>query len=88
MLLSHHALLSHYGPHMALYVLSELLVTIKPLERKYCRSMAPSPTTEDYYMILGVEQTAAPKLIISSYRQLALKLYPDRNAKHDATEAF
>ncbi|KAF3002374.1 hypothetical protein E8E13_001003 [Curvularia kusanoi] len=50
--------------------------------------MAHSSTTEDYYMILGVEQTAATQIIISSYRRLALKLHPDRNAKHDATEAF
>jgi hypothetical protein len=39
-------------------------------------------------MILEVEQNAAPQLIVSSYRRLALKLHPDRNAKHDATEAF
>jgi hypothetical protein len=39
-------------------------------------------------MILGVEQTAALRLIISSYRRLALELHPDRNPKHDATEAF
>lgn len=39
-------------------------------------------------MILGVEQAATPKLIVSSYRRLALKLHPDRNAEHGATEAF
>jgi curved DNA-binding protein CbpA len=39
-------------------------------------------------MILGVEQTATLRLISSSYRRLALTLHPDRNAKHDATEAF
>jgi hypothetical protein len=50
--------------------------------------MVQSPTTEDYYMILGVEQTAALRQIISSYRRLALELHPDKNAKHDATEAF
>jgi hypothetical protein len=50
--------------------------------------MEQSPTTEDYYAILEVEQTAASQLIVSSYRRLALKLHPDRNAKHDATEAF
>lgn len=33
-------------------------------------------------------QTASPELIIQSYRKLALKLHPDRNAKPDATEAF
>jgi curved DNA-binding protein CbpA len=52
--------------------------------------MAPVPITEDYYMILEVEQTATPELITQSYRRLALKVHPDRNrdAKHDTTEAF
>ncbi len=50
--------------------------------------MAPAQITEDYYMVLEVGQTAAPELIIRSYKRLALKLHPDRNAKHDATEAF
>ena len=50
--------------------------------------MVCSPITEDYYMILEVEQNASPQSIVSSYRRLALKLHPDRNAKHDATEAF
>ncbi|MCJ1392698.1 hypothetical protein MMC18_005569 [Xylographa bjoerkii] len=50
--------------------------------------MVPSPITEDYYMVLKVGQTAAPELIIRSYKRLALELHPDRNAKHDATEAF
>lgn len=39
-------------------------------------------------MILEVERNAAPELIIKSYKRLALQLHPDRNAKHDATEAF
>jgi curved DNA-binding protein CbpA len=50
--------------------------------------MAPSPITEDYYMILGVDQTAGLDLIVRSYKRLALKLHPDRNAELDATEAF
>lgn len=50
--------------------------------------MAPSPITEDYYMILEVEPIASPQQIISAYKRLALKLHPDRNRKHDATEAF
>ncbi|KAF2727107.1 DnaJ-domain-containing protein [Polyplosphaeria fusca] len=50
--------------------------------------MVCPPITEDYYMILEVEQNAAPQLIVSSYKRLALKLHPDKNARHDATEAF
>lgn len=48
----------------------------------------PSPITNDYYMMLEVKQTATPELIIKSFKRLALKLHPDRNDKHDATEAF
>jgi DnaJ-class molecular chaperone len=50
--------------------------------------MAPSAITEDYYMILEVDQTAGLELIIKSYRQLALKLHPDRNPSRDATAKF
>ena len=50
--------------------------------------MAPAPITNDYYIVLEVEQTATPELTIGSYKRLALKLHPDRNAKHDDTEAF
>ena len=39
-------------------------------------------------MVLEVGQTAAPELIIRSYRRLALEVHPDRNAKHDSTAAF
>ena len=50
--------------------------------------MAPALITEDYYMVLEVVQTATLEVIIRSYKRLALKLHPDRNAKDDATEAF
>ena len=50
--------------------------------------MVPPPITEDYYMVLEVEQNATHELIVKSYKRLALKLHPDRNASHDATEAF
>ncbi|OJD13594.1 hypothetical protein AJ78_05963 [Emergomyces pasteurianus Ep9510] len=50
--------------------------------------MSPVPNTEDYYMVVEVEHTATPELITRSYKRLALKLHPDRNAKPDATEAF
>ncbi|XMA10407.1 hypothetical protein WAI453_003198 [Rhynchosporium graminicola] len=50
--------------------------------------MAPVPVTEDYYIVLEVGQTATPEEVIQSYKRLARKIHPDRNAKHDATEAF
>ncbi|OBT83448.1 hypothetical protein VE02_07875 [Pseudogymnoascus sp. 03VT05] len=50
--------------------------------------MPPALVTEDYYRVLEVGQTASLELIIKSYKRLALKLHPDRNTKHDATEAF
>ncbi|KAJ8066379.1 hypothetical protein OCU04_005446 [Sclerotinia nivalis] len=50
--------------------------------------MSLVPVTEDYYMILEVVQTAALDQITKSYKQQALKLHPDKNPSHDATEAF
>ncbi|ORX98815.1 DnaJ domain-domain-containing protein [Clohesyomyces aquaticus] len=50
--------------------------------------MAPAPITEDYYLVLEVLQSASLELITRSYKRLALKLHPDRNRSHDATEAF
>jgi curved DNA-binding protein CbpA len=39
-------------------------------------------------MILGVVQTDTLEVIARSYKRLALKLHPDRNAEQNATEAF
>ncbi|KUJ18941.1 DnaJ-domain-containing protein [Mollisia scopiformis] len=50
--------------------------------------MPQTSSGEDYYMVLEVVQTATPEQINRSYKRLALKLHPDRNTKHDATEAF
>ncbi|KAF7856921.1 hypothetical protein EAF04_009681 [Stromatinia cepivora] len=50
--------------------------------------MSLVPVTEDYYMILEVVQTATLDQITKSYKQRALKLHPDKNPRHDATEAF
>lgn len=50
--------------------------------------MAPVKITEDYYMVREVKQTASIEQITKSYRQLALKLHPDRNTSPDAKEAF
>jgi curved DNA-binding protein CbpA len=50
--------------------------------------MAPVPVTEDYYLILKVEQFSSLDVIKKSYKQLALKLHPDKNAGKDTTEDF
>ncbi|KAI1114009.1 DnaJ domain-containing protein [Nemania sp. NC0429] len=50
--------------------------------------MAPAQITEDLYMILEVDQTATVEVIIRSYKRLALKHHPDRNAGRDTTAAF
>jgi DnaJ-class molecular chaperone len=50
--------------------------------------MAPAPITEDFYMVLEVEQTATTEQVIQSYKRLARKLHPDKNSRHDATESF
>ncbi|KAI1293211.1 DnaJ domain-containing protein [Xylaria venustula] len=50
--------------------------------------MAPVLITEDFYMILEVDQTATAEAINRSYRRLALKRHPDRNADRDTTAAF
>ncbi|KAI4228051.1 MAG: hypothetical protein L6R40_008165 [Gallowayella cf. fulva] len=50
--------------------------------------MVAPPITDDYYMVLEVEQTATLELIVKSYKRLALKLHPDRNTKQNATAAF
>lgn len=50
--------------------------------------MALPTIIEDYYMILEVDQKAAPELIVRSYKRLALKLHPDRNRLQNATQAF
>jgi curved DNA-binding protein len=43
--------------------------------------------TKDYYDILGVPRTAAPKEISSAFRKLARKYHPDLNAGNKEAEA-
>jgi DnaJ-class molecular chaperone len=50
--------------------------------------MAPVIITEDYYAILEVDVTATTEVIVRSYKRLALKHHPDRNAGQDTTEKF
>lgn len=50
--------------------------------------MVSTPVTEDYYLVLETSQTATPEVITKSYKRLALKLHPDRNARNGSTQAF
>jgi curved DNA-binding protein CbpA len=50
--------------------------------------MTSSTPIEDYFEILEVAHEATVEVIVKSYKRLALKLHPDRNARHDATAAF
>jgi DnaJ-class molecular chaperone len=50
--------------------------------------MAPVIITQDYYAILEVDVTATTEVIVKSYKRLALKHHPDRNAGQDTTEKF
>jgi DnaJ-class molecular chaperone len=50
--------------------------------------MVPVIITQDYYAILEVDVTATTEVIVKSYKRLALKHHPDRNAGQDTTEKF
>jgi hypothetical protein len=51
--------------------------------------MAPVETTDDYYDILGVPDTATIEAIKASYKRLALDRHPDKNPNNPgATAAF
>lgn len=48
----------------------------------------PAPGEEDYYELLGVSCDASAREIASAYRSKALRLHPDKNTGHDASELF
>jgi DnaJ-class molecular chaperone len=50
--------------------------------------MAPVIITQDYYAVLEVDVTATTEVIVKSYKRLALKHHPDRNAGQNTTEKF
>ncbi len=44
--------------------------------------------TDDYYKALGVERSASQDEIKRAYRNLAMRLHPDKNKEHGAEEKF
>jgi curved DNA-binding protein CbpA len=49
--------------------------------------MAPCQVTDDYYEILGVQQSAGKDAIRASYKRLALLHHPDRNPNNPKATA-
>lgn len=43
---------------------------------------------QDYYLLMGLQQTATPSEIKTVYRELALKVHPDKNPSPEAHQQF
>lgn len=78
---------------VATMLLVLLAVSIPPSEaartkqRSGGASKKTPPKDEDFYQVLGVSKTAAPKKIKSAYRKLALKWHPDKVQADQREEA-
>ncbi len=79
---------AHHKARGAYFLRLIILFLFLTWDKNETRGMAPVTITEDYYFVLKVDQSATTDAITKSYRKLALELHPDRNRKHDATEAF
>mmetsp|Transcript_126520 Transcript_126520/g.366254 ORF Transcript_126520/g.366254 Transcript_126520/m.366254 type:complete len:486 (+) Transcript_126520:137-1594(+) len=79
------------GKTCVLAIIAFLLLTTPTCDarsqRRTTQQQGGASGDEDYYKILGVAKTAAPKKIKSAYRKLALKWHPDKVEESKREEA-